>query len=120
MAAFIQKLFRNRKTGTPAPAPTRTEPTPEDLDRMHRQEDQREQQHNALEANPSDKELETLAAEGLTAGIRIKAAEALEDTATLQRVQKKARGRDKGVYQAVRRKLQRIRETPKDSSGNFR
>lgn len=110
MAAFIQKLFRNRKSDTPAPAAVRREPTPEDLDKANQQDDQREQQLKTLQSTPSSQELEDLATGGMTSVIRIKAAEALTDKAALQRVQKLAKGKDKGVYQTVRQKLQQIRQ----------
>lgn len=109
MAAFIQKLFRTRKANTTPPAAVRREPTPEDLEKVNRQDDKREQQTGILKSAPSDGQLEELATGGMTAGIRIEAAEALADKAALQRVQKLAKGKDKGVYQAVRQKLQHIR-----------
>lgn len=110
MAAFIQKLFRTRKASKPAPAPARPEPTAEDLDKVSKADDKREQQINALKAAPSGEQLEELATGGVTAGIRIEAAAALTDKAALQRVQKLAKGKDKSVYQAVRQKLQEIRD----------
>jgi len=109
MAAFIQKLFGNRKATAPAVTP-RKDTTPQELEKASRQDDQREHQQNALKANPTGGELEELATAGVTAGIRIEAAEALSDKAALQRVQKLAKGKDKGVYQTVRQKLQRIRD----------
>ena len=109
MAAFIQKLFGNRKATATAVTP-RKEATKEEADKTSRQDDQRELQAEALKANPSEGELEELAIGGLTAGIRSEAAEALTKKATLQRVQKLAKGKDKGVYQIVRQKLQRIRD----------
>lgn len=109
MAAFIQKLFGNRKATATAVTP-RKETTKEEADKTSRQDDQRELQAEALKANPSEGELEELAIGGLTAGIRSEAAEALTEKATLQRVQKLAKGKDKGVYQIVRQKLQRIRD----------
>lgn len=110
MAAFIQKLFRTRKATTPTPAASRREPTPEDLEKVNRQDDKREQQVEILKSAPSASQLEELATSGMTSGIRIEAAEALADKAALQRVQKLAKGKDKGVYQAVRQKLQHIRD----------
>lgn len=109
MAAFIQKLFGNRKA-TATAVTARKEATKEEADRTSRQDDQRELQAKALKANPTEGELEELAIGGLTAGIRSEAAEALTEKATLQRVQKLAKGKDKGVYQIVRQKLQRIRD----------
>ncbi|HEY9119760.1 MAG TPA: DUF349 domain-containing protein, partial [Marinobacter sp.] len=110
MAAFIQKLFRTRKATPPTPAATRREPTPEDLEKVSRQDDKREQQVEILKSAPSASQLEELATTGMTSGIRIEAAAALADKAALQRVQKLAKGKDKGVYQAVRQKLQHIRD----------
>lgn len=109
MAAFIQKLFGNRKA-TATAVTARKEATKEEADRTTRQDDQRELQAKALKANPTEGELEELAIGGLTAGIRSEAAEALTEKTTLQRVQKLAKGKDKGVYQIVRQKLQRIRD----------
>ncbi|MEP0136959.1 DUF349 domain-containing protein [Marinobacter sp.] len=109
MAAFIQKLFGNRKA-TATAVTARKEATKEEADRTSRQDDQRELQAKTLKANPTEGELEELATGGLTAGIRSEAAEALTEKATLQRVQKLAKGKDKGVYQIVRQKLQRIRD----------
>lgn len=109
MAAFIQKLFGNRKA-TATAVTARKEATKEEADRTSRQDDQRELQAKALKANPTESELEELAIGGLTAGIRSEAAEALTEKTTLQRVQKLAKGKDKGVYQIVRQKLQRIRD----------
>jgi exonuclease SbcC len=109
MAAFIQKLFGNRKA-TATAVTARKEATKEEADRTSRQDGQRELQAKALKANPTEGELEELAIGGLTAGIRSEAAEALTEKATLQRVQKLAKGKDKGVYQIVRQKLQRIRD----------
>ncbi|WP_336146433.1 DUF349 domain-containing protein [Marinobacter salarius] len=109
MAAFIQKLFGNRKA-TATAVTARKEATKEEADRTSRQDDQRELQAKTLKANPTEGELEELAIGGLTAGIRSEAAEALTEKATLQRVQKLAKGKDKGVYQIVRQKLQRIRD----------
>ncbi|MEP1213401.1 MAG: DUF349 domain-containing protein [Marinobacter sp.] len=110
MAAFIQKLFRTRKANTPAPAAIRREPTPGNLEKVNRQDDKHEQQVEILKSAPSEGQLEELATGGMTSGIRIEATEALADKAALQRVQKLAKGKDKGVYQAVRQKLQHIRD----------
>ncbi len=110
MAAFIQKLFRTRKANTPSPAAVRPDPTPEDQDKVSRQDDKREQQASILASSPSGEQLEELATAGMTASIRLKAAEALTEKAALQRVQKLVKGKDKGVYQSVRQKLQQIRD----------
>lgn len=109
MAAFIQKLFGHRKA-TATDVTARKETSQEEIEKTSRQDDQREQQAKALKANPTEVELEELSISGLTAAIRSEAAEALTDKGTLQRVQKIAKGKDKGVYQIVRQKLQRIRD----------
>ena len=109
MAAFIQKLFGRKKV---APAETKTSPTPSpsQTEKADQQDELREQQLSQLAGSPSPTELESLATTGLTADIRLSAAKALDDKATLQRVQKAAKGKDKGVYQAVRQALQDIRQ----------
>ncbi|MFN2360060.1 MAG: DUF349 domain-containing protein [Marinobacter sp.] len=108
MAAFIQKLFRTRKANTTSPAAAQ-QTTPDNSEKVNRQDDKREQQLSALNSTPSGEQLEELAIAGVTAGIRLEAAEVLTEKSALQRVQKIAKGKDKGVYQAVRQKLQHIR-----------
>ncbi|WP_372971324.1 DUF349 domain-containing protein [Marinobacter sp.] len=110
MAAFIQKLFRTRKASPTATSAVQREPTPVDQEKVNRQDDRREQQLSTLKSAPSGEQLEELATGGMTAGIRIEAAGALTDKSALQRVQKLAKGKDKSVYQAVRQKLQLIRD----------
>ncbi len=111
MAAFIQRLFRNRKDSTPQPSAKKQEPTASDKASSESGQDEvRAEQLAQLSASPGQEQLEGLASQGVTADIRLKAAEQLEDREALARVQKAARNRDKGVYQTVRRKLQTIRE----------
>ncbi|KPP97137.1 DUF349 domain-containing protein [Marinobacter sp. HL-58] len=109
MAAFIQKLFKTRKATTASPAAVQ-QPAHDTAEKVNRQDDRREQQLSALNSNPSGEQLEELAIAGVTASIRLEAAEALTEKPALQRVQKLAKGKDKGVYQAVRQKLQHIRD----------
>lgn len=105
MAAFIQKLFKNRK---PSSAPAETEAAaPEKQDQ---QAELREQQSRLLDGTPSQLQLEELALTGLTADLRRRAAAIVEDRAALQRLVKASKGKDKGVYQIVRQTLQGIRE----------
>jgi len=108
MAAFIQKLFGGKKT----PAPKQVEPagpTVNQREKSDRQDELRQQQHSQLAASPSQAELESLSNEGATADIRLAAANLLIEKESLQRVQKQAKGKDKGVYQVARQALQAIR-----------
>lgn len=108
MAAFIQRFFKGRQASKPAstaakqPAPGTTE--------EHPVRDLLAEQQAQLANNPTTQQLETLALDGKTADLRLKAAEALTDRDALQRLNKAAKGRDKGVYQVVRQKLQQIRD----------
>jgi hypothetical protein len=109
MAAFIQKLFGRKKTA-PAPKPEAPSgPTADQQEKSDRQDEVRQQQLSQLSASPSQPTLEQLAGQGLTADIRVSAARLLTDKESLQRVQKQAKGKDKGVYQIVRQALQNIR-----------
>lgn len=109
MAAFIQKLFRSRKTPEAAPK-QRKAVQPEPVEQEDTRASQREEQLKALEGSPSQSLLAKLAMEGVTADIRQTAAGRLTDEASLQAVQKQAKGRDKGVYQTVKSALQQRRE----------
>lgn len=109
MAAFLQKLFKSRK---PAPsgrkAPDRPQPPAEPVE--DKRAELREEQLHMLQGTPSQEIAANLAIEGSTANIRLRAADLVQDGDLLQRVQKQAKSRDKGVYQLVRQKLQSIRE----------
>ncbi|WP_309045568.1 DUF349 domain-containing protein [Marinobacter sediminicola] len=109
MAAFLQKLFKSRK---PAPsgrkAPDRPQPPAEPVE--DKRAELREEQLQMLQGTPSQEIAANLAIEGSTADIRLRAADLVQDGDLLQRVQKQAKSRDKGVYQLVRQKLQSIRE----------
>jgi len=109
MAAFIQKLFRSRKTNEVAPK-HRKAAQPEPVEQEDTRASQREEQLGTLEGAPSQSVLAKLAIEGVTADIRQAAAGRLTDEANLQEVQKHAKGRDKGVYQTVKSALQQRRE----------
>ncbi|OAN93432.1 hypothetical protein A8B84_02430 [Marinobacter sp. EhC06] len=109
MAAFIQKLFRSRKT-TEATPKQRKATQPEPVEQEDTRTDRREEQLKTLESEPSQDVLAKLAIEGVTADIRQSAAGRLTDEASLQEVQKQAKGRDKGVYQIVKLALQQRRE----------
>ncbi|HLV77186.1 MAG TPA: DUF349 domain-containing protein [Marinobacter sp.] len=113
MAAFIQKLFRSRKNSSiPAPAQAKAKAENNGADNSSRNEREllRESQESQLQAAPSQAELAGLAIAGVTATIRLSAADRLEDEALLQSVQKQAKSRDKSVYQSVRQRLQSIRD----------
>lgn len=109
MAAFLQKLFKSRKPAAPErKVPARAQPIAAPVE--DRRAELREEQLQALQATPTQEVAASLAVEGLTADTRIRAAELLVDEELIQRVQKQAKGRDKGVYQVARQKLQVIRE----------
>ncbi|OEY65018.1 DUF349 domain-containing protein [Marinobacter sp. X15-166B] len=110
MAAFIQKLFKRRKA-TVAPTPDVAPEPP----RQSAHEQQLSDQRAILAESPSQQQAESLATEGVTADIRLSAAQLLVDTDALARVQKLARTKDKGVYQIVRQKLQSIREREQEA-----
>lgn len=109
MAAFIQKLFKSRKSPEATGKPAKDTPAPET-----KQEDSRaglrDAQLETLRGAPGQTRLAELAIEGVTADIRLEAAGRLTDAESLQQVQKQAKGRDKSVYQAVRQALQKLRE----------
>lgn len=63
-----------------------------------------------VSAETDPDQLLNLAIEGKTAAVRLAAAERIEGEANLLQVQKAAKGRDKGVYQLTRKKLQALRQ----------
>ena len=109
MAAFIQKLFRSRKTANAAPK-SRKAPQPAQVEQEDTRASQREEQLRTMEGSPSQDVLAKIAIEGATADIRQTAASRLTEESSLQQVQKRARGKDKGVYQTVKLTLQKLRE----------
>lgn len=110
MAAFIQKLFRTRKaTPIKNPGTPPNNETSEPSGQENREALLKEQQ-GELSGSPEQSVLAGLAIEGATAAIRLQAARELREEAYLQKVQKQAKGRDKGVYQAVKQALQNLRE----------
>lgn len=109
MAAFIQKLFKSRK----APADTgkaRNDAPTADAPQEDTRASLREAQLATLNGSPEQPQLAELAVKGVTADIRLDAASRLTEMASLQQVQKEAKGRDKGVYQTVRQALQKLRD----------
>jgi len=110
MAAFIQKLFKSRKAN-PATAPrTPAKSEPSQPSQEETRQLLKKQQEQQLGSNPDQAQLATLAIDGLTATIRLEAAAALTDEIQLQQVQKRAKGRDKSVYQTVKQSLQSLKE----------
>jgi len=109
MAAFIQKLFKSRKT-TEATPKQRKATQPEPVEQQDTRASQREEQLKTLQGSPSQNVLAKLAIEGVTADIRQAAASSLTDETCLHEVQKQAKGKDKRVYQTVKSALQRRRE----------
>lgn len=110
MAAFIQKLFKSRKTTEATPKQRKANQPEPVVEQEDTRTDRREEQLKTLESAPSQDVLAKLAIEGVTADIRQSAAGRLTDEASLQDVQKQAKGRDKGVYQIVKLALQQRRE----------
>ncbi|WP_166269341.1 DUF349 domain-containing protein [Marinobacter caseinilyticus] len=111
MAAFIQKFFKGRKTPEKSTQPA---PAPEQV-----QQDQVAEQQRLLKDSPTTEQLEHLAVEGKTADLRLEAAQAIDDHETLLRLQKASRGRDKGVYQAVRQRLQEAKNIEAEKQRQF-
>ncbi|KEF31748.1 hypothetical protein D777_02097 [Marinobacter nitratireducens] len=109
MAAFIQKLFRSRKTSDASPKP-RKEAPPVDTQQEDERANRREAQLKLLDDAPGQDTLSELALVGITADIRQQAVSRLTDAACLQKVQKQAKGRDKSVYQTAKQALQVIRD----------
>ncbi|MDG5498649.1 DUF349 domain-containing protein [Marinobacter sp. BGYM27] len=63
-----------------------------------------------ISAATDPEQLIRYAIEGKTAAVRLAAADHVQDEAGLQQIQRSAKGRDKGVYQLVKKKLQAVRE----------
>ncbi|XOZ33868.1 DUF349 domain-containing protein [Halomonadaceae bacterium KBTZ08] len=102
MAGFLKQFFKPRQpassTEPPAPEakpakPQRPAPDP-----------------NAVANATTTAELEALATQGETAAIRREAIQRLEDVDALERASRALKGRDKGAFQAARRKLREHRE----------
>lgn len=110
MAAFIQKLFKSRKSPETAGKSRKDVAEQPRVPQEDTRAGQREDQLRSLEGSPSQEQLSQLAIEGVTADIRLSAAKGLHDPEHLHKVQKQAKGRDKGVYQIVKQALQAHRE----------
>jgi len=109
MAAFLQKLFKSRKPTAPV-RKTTTQTPPIAVPAEDKRAELREEQLQTLQGTPTQEVAASLAVEGLTADIRLRAASLLQEAELLHQVQKQAKTRDKGVYQVVRQKLLVIRE----------
>lgn len=110
MAAFIQKLFKSRKSPEATAKSRKEVPDQPQAPQEDSRADQRESQLELLKGSPSQEQLGKLALEGVTADIRLSAAKNLTDPDQLQTVQKQAKGRDKGVYQTAKQALQAHRQ----------
>lgn len=110
MAAFIQKLFKSRKSPQAAGKSRKDVAEQPRIPQEDARTDQRESQLQLLKGSPSQEQLGQLAVDGVTADIRLSAAKGLSDQEQLHKVQKQAKGRDKGVYQTVKQTLQAHRE----------
>ena len=103
MAGFLKQFFKPRHPASetaqqPAPepsAPRAERPAPDP---------------DAVAKATTTEALEQLATEGETAAIRREAIDRLEDTEALERASRALKGRDKGAFQAARRKLREQRE----------
>ena len=86
MAAFLQKLFKSRKPAAPTrKTPARAQPTavPAEDKRAEQKNELREEQLQALQASPTQNVAAGLANEGVTADIRFRAANLLQDAELL-------------------------------------
>ncbi|WP_323752311.1 DUF349 domain-containing protein [Marinobacter sp.] len=110
MAAFIQKLFKSRKTKATSSSKPQVKPEAQQPAEVDQRNELREAQLQQLANNPEQSALARLSVEGVTASIRLDAAKGLRDEVLLQHVQKNSKGRDKSVYQTVRQSLQHLRE----------
>jgi len=110
MAAFIQKLFKSRKSPQAAGKSRKEVAEQPQVPQEDTRADQRESQRQLLKGSPSQQQLSQLAIEGVTADIRLSAASGLSDPEELQKVLKQAKGRDKGVYQTVKQAMQAHRQ----------
>ncbi|MBE02000.1 DUF349 domain-containing protein [uncultured Marinobacter sp.] len=111
MAAFIQKLFKSRKSSPTQDLPRHQPPAHvgEESGEDPRAE-QRERQRRVLAGEAPEQTLAQLAIEGITAEIRLEAARRLTSQGVLTDVMKHSKGRDKGVYQIVKHALQTLKE----------
>lgn len=103
MAGFLKQFFKPRQPTSEArqqQAPTPSAPKPE----------RPAPDPDAVAKATTTDELEQLATGGETAAIRREAVDRLEDTQALERVSRALKGRDKGAFQAARRKLREQRE----------
>lgn len=119
MAAFIQKLFKSRKTPEAAPKHRKAD-QPEPVEQEDTRASQREEQLGTLEGSPSQSDLAKLAIEGVTSDIRQTAAGRLTDEASLQEVQKQAKGRDKGFIRRSSRHFSTAVKNRRDCTASAR
>ncbi|MGC8121198.1 DUF349 domain-containing protein [Marinobacter sp. VGCF2001] len=110
MAAFIQKLFKKRKTVSLESQKASGKQETNQPTEADKRQQLRQQQESQLAANPGQAALTTLAVQGVTSAIRLNAARDITDEDKLQEVLKQTKGRDKSVYQAVKQSLQALKE----------
>ncbi|WP_158222338.1 DUF349 domain-containing protein [Tamilnaduibacter salinus] len=82
---------------------------PEERDLLRQLLASGEEGPESIVAEADSAELRRYATEGQTAALRRAATERVESESDLQAIQKAAKGRDKGVYQLAKRKLQALR-----------
>ena len=116
MAAFIQKLFKSRKTREETPT-TASEPRTNEAEKEEARASRRATQLEALKGTPSQAELAELAISGITADVRLQAAEQYQEGNCLSQIQKQTKGRLQVRYESVnhtpsKRHLQQVRRPP--------
>jgi len=102
MAGFLKQFFKPRQ-------PTSAAEQPEPQARTATPERPAPDPDIVAKATTTG-ELETLASQGETAAIRREAIGRIQDTEALERISRALKGRDKGAFQAARRKLREQRE----------
>ena len=103
MAGFLKQFFKPRHPASETAPQSAPEPKSQKAERPAPDPD-------AVAKATTTEELERLATEGETAAIRREAIDHLDDTDALERASRALKGRDKGAFQAARRKLREHRE----------
>ena len=103
MAGFLKQFFKPRQPASETVKQPAPEPSAQKAARPAPDPD-------AVAKATTTEALEQLASDGETAAIRREAIDRLDDTDALERVSRALKGRDKGAFQAARRKLRDQRE----------